>query len=121
MSRWMKLVAVALGAVVGLVPAFVQVSYAQAVPESVPVLPVGRELVDDELCDIVGAYPGFTRDLLVGAALGITTGFAASQSGASLEISVTIGALTFLGLLAGGWSRTPPRVSPASLWAWRGE
>jgi len=35
MSRWMQVVAVALAAVVGLVPAFAQLSYAQALPEPV--------------------------------------------------------------------------------------
>jgi len=106
------MVAVALVAVVGLVPVFAQVSYARAVPESVLVTPVGEDLVDDELSDIVGeAYPSFTRDLVVGGVLGIGAGFAASQSGASLEVSITVGTLTLLGYLAGVWPRPPTSPS----------
>ena len=64
MARWMKALAVALAAVVGLVPAFAQVSAAQSVPQSAPVLPVGDELVDDELNSIVGE--SFVADILWG-------------------------------------------------------
>jgi len=49
MARWMKVLAVALAAVVGLVPAFAQVSYAQAVP-----IPAGEELDDAELATVEG-------------------------------------------------------------------
>jgi hypothetical protein len=45
----MKALAVALAAVVGLVPVFAQLGYAQAVLESVPVLPVGEAVSDEEL------------------------------------------------------------------------
>ena len=49
MSRWMQVVAVALASVVGLVPAFAQVTYAQAVQ-----IPQGDELADDDLAAIEG-------------------------------------------------------------------
>jgi len=49
MPRWMKALAVAVAAVVGLVPAFAQVSYAQAVP-----IPAGEELDDAELATVEG-------------------------------------------------------------------
>ncbi|MEM4919227.1 MAG: hypothetical protein QW518_07815 [Thermofilaceae archaeon] len=54
MSRWMQLVAVALAAVVGLVPAFAQLSYAQALPEPISVLPDGDEIPDEELLKAEG-------------------------------------------------------------------
>ena len=113
MSRWMQMVAVALAAVVGLVPAFAQLGYAQAVPESGLVTPVGEELLDEELWIVGEAYPGFTKDLFIGATVGITTGFIASQSGASLKTSITAGILTFFGYLAGVWPRPP--TSPSFL------
>jgi len=47
MARWMQ--AVALAAVVGVVSAFGQLSYAQAPSEPVPVLPLGEELPDSDL------------------------------------------------------------------------
>ena len=47
MARWMQ--AVALAAVVGLVPAFAQVSCVQALSEPVPVLRLGEELPDSDL------------------------------------------------------------------------
>jgi hypothetical protein len=56
MSRWMKVAAVALAAVGGLIPAFAQLSYAQAVPvqEVGVVLPQGDELSEAELHDVYG-------------------------------------------------------------------
>lgn len=59
MSRWIKVVAVALAAVVGLVPAFAQLSYAQAVPQAAPVLPVGEVLPDGELLAVDGEVAGW--------------------------------------------------------------
>jgi len=64
MARWMKALAVALAAVVAVPPAFAQVSVTQSVPQSAPVLPVGDELVDDELNSIVGE--SFVADILGG-------------------------------------------------------
>ncbi len=56
MSKWMQVVVVALAAVVGLVPAFAQLSYAQAVPvsQTAPVLPSGEEMDDAELAEVDG-------------------------------------------------------------------
>ncbi len=56
MSRWIKVVAVALAAVVGLVPSFAQLGYAQAVPvaQTAPVLPIGEEMDDAELAEVDG-------------------------------------------------------------------
>ena len=105
MSKWMQVAAVALAAVVGLVPVFGQIA-PQAASETVPVVPMGKELVDEELVDIEGAFVS-VREFAIGAVLGIETGFTASQSGASLELSITIGFLTFGGYLAGIWPRSP--------------
>jgi len=52
----MQVVAVALAAVVGLVPAFAQLSYAQALPSSSVVLPVGDELEEEDLLDAEGEF-----------------------------------------------------------------
>jgi len=54
MAKWMTALAVAVAAVVGVVPAFAQVSVAQAIPEPVPVLPLGEELPDEELLEVEG-------------------------------------------------------------------
>jgi len=56
MAVWKKVVLVALVAVVGLVPAFAQLSYAQAAPvqQASVTLPQGRELGDEELLDTEG-------------------------------------------------------------------
>lgn len=56
MSKWMQVAAVALAAVVGLVSAFAQLSYAQAVPvlQTAPVLPSGEEMDDAELAEVDG-------------------------------------------------------------------
>ncbi|MBC7220015.1 hypothetical protein H5T55_00775 [Candidatus Bipolaricaulota bacterium] len=56
MSKWMQMVAVALAAVVSLVPTFAQLSYAQAVPGAwtAPVLPIGEEMDDAELAEADG-------------------------------------------------------------------
>ncbi len=110
MSRWMQVVAVALAAVVGLVPAFAQLGYAQAVAEAVPVIPAGEELTDEELLE-VGGEQWVLRECAIGATLGIASGFTASKSGASLELSVGIGMLTFMGYLAGVWPRPPTSPS----------
>ena len=72
MSRWMQVVAVALAAVVGLVPAFAQLGYAQALSEPVVVLPFGEELPDSELALVEGELDPLTiaAAMVVGAALG---------------------------------------------------
>ena len=67
MSRWMQMVAVALVAVVGLVPAFAQVGYAQVLPSSSVVLPVGDELGEEDLLDAEGEFWHW----IVAAALGL--------------------------------------------------
>ena len=54
MSGWMQVVA--LAAVVGLVPAFAQLSYAQALSEPVVVLPFGEELPDEGLLEVEGEF-----------------------------------------------------------------
>ncbi|HNR24247.1 MAG TPA: hypothetical protein PKG50_02290 [Candidatus Bipolaricaulis anaerobius] len=56
MMTWMKVVAVALVAVVGLLPTFAQLSYAQAAPvqEASVTLPYGEELPDAELLQVDG-------------------------------------------------------------------
>ncbi len=67
MSRRIKVVAVALAAVVGWVPVFAQVSYAQVVPSSSVVLPVGDELGEEDLLDAEGEFWHW----IVAAALGL--------------------------------------------------
>ena len=64
MSRWMQVLAVALAAVVGLVPAFAQLAYAQAVPAEQPlvVFPRGEELSDAELLDVDGDVGPFAKE-----------------------------------------------------------
>lgn len=59
MSRWMKVAAVTLAAVVGLVPSFAQLSYAQALPEPVAVLPLGEDVPDEELLEVEGQLVEF--------------------------------------------------------------
>lgn len=56
MARWMKALAVALAAVVGLVPAFAQVGYAQALLSPSVVLPVGDELEEEDLLEAEGEF-----------------------------------------------------------------
>lgn len=67
MFRWMKVAAVALAAVVGLVPAFAQLSYAQTVSSSLVVLPVGDELEEEDLLNAEGEFWHW----IVAAALGV--------------------------------------------------
>ena len=59
MARWMQSLAVALAAVVGLVPAFAQLSYAQTTPapQAVVTLPRGDELSDEDLLGVEGGEP----------------------------------------------------------------
>ncbi len=52
MARWMKVLAVVLAAVVGLVPVINQIGYASYLES--PVLPTGREATDEDLEDIIG-------------------------------------------------------------------
>ena len=65
-ARWMKALAVALAAVVGLVPAFAQVGYAQASHASA-VLPVGDELEEEDPLEVEGKFWHW----IVAAALGV--------------------------------------------------
>jgi len=57
MTTWKQTVLVILGALVGPVPAFIQLSYAQTFPEAVPVLPSGEELPNEELLEVKGESP----------------------------------------------------------------
>jgi len=102
MSRWTMVVAVALAAVVGLVPAFAQVSYAQSLPEPVSVLPFGEELPDEELLEVEGALFGvlifLVGCLLAGAVAGFMAYFFGGASpweaaawGASAMLILVIG------------------------------
>lgn len=73
MAAWKKVALVALGGLVGLVPAFTQLSYAQALSESVSVLPLGEELPDEELLEVKGEWFWFwviLWELVVGALTG---------------------------------------------------
>ncbi len=76
MSRWMQVVAVALAAVVGLVPAFAQPGYGYAVPAEQPlvILPHGGELSNTELLDVDGEAGG--ANIVTGGILGAVSGFA---------------------------------------------
>ena len=62
MATLKKAVLVALAAVVGLMPVFVQVSYAQElqVQETLATLPDGAELSDEELIDVEGELDPLT-------------------------------------------------------------
>lgn len=71
MARWIQVLAVALAAVVAVVPAFTQVTTAAAVRESAQVLPVGTELPDEELLEVEGEWFWFlVATLFVGALTG---------------------------------------------------
>lgn len=75
MARWMKILAVALATVVGVVPAFAQLSYAQASSKPISALPLGEELSDSELALAEGGQPSpdpFTilARMAVGAGVG---------------------------------------------------
>jgi len=63
----MKVVAVALAAVVGLVPVFAQLGYAQVLSSPSVVLPVGDELEEEDLLDVEGEFWHW----IVAAALGL--------------------------------------------------
>jgi len=67
MAAWKKAVVVALVALVGFVPAFTQLGYAQTLPEAVPVLPSGEELPNEELLEVKGESPVLVV-LAIGAA-----------------------------------------------------
>lgn len=56
MARLMQVMAVALAVVVAVVPAFAQVTNAQAVSGSAAILPVGEELPDEELLEVDGEF-----------------------------------------------------------------
>ena len=121
MSKWMQVVAMALAAVVGLVPAFAQLSYAQAVPSSPVVLPVGDELEDTTLAGVDGeAWPAVVP-LLVKAAKWLGTALIAAErvasSGCQKAVQVAgqaaakMGELTMRGVtLAGAQATQHPVV-----------
>ncbi|MBC7220012.1 hypothetical protein H5T55_00760 [Candidatus Bipolaricaulota bacterium] len=52
----MQVLAVALAAVVGLVPVFAPLGYAQVLPSPSVVLPVGDELEEEDLLDAEGEF-----------------------------------------------------------------
>ena len=73
MATLKKTLVVALAAVVALVSSFAQVSYAQAVPQPVSVLPGGEELPDEKLLEVQGEvwWLGVLFwDLVIGALTG---------------------------------------------------
>ena len=61
MARWMKAFAMALAAVVGLVPAFAQVPADRAASRPRQVLPAGEELLDTQLT-VLGMTMGVTGE-----------------------------------------------------------
>jgi len=107
MAAWKKVALVALGALVGLVPAFTQLSYAQALPEPVSMLPPGEELPDSELAlvegevdpltivaaRVVGAASGAATDLL-GQGVMIALGWKTEVDLRETAVAAAIGAIT---------------------------
>ncbi|MGD9840234.1 MAG: hypothetical protein AB7U87_00770 [Candidatus Bipolaricaulis sp.] len=104
----MKAFAMALAAVVGLVPAFAQLSYAQALPSSPVVLPVGDELEDTTLAGVDGeAWPAVVPFLVkaarwLGTALIVAERVASSGCQKAVHLAgqaaAKIGELTMRGL-----------------------
>ncbi len=56
MARWMKILAVALAAVVGLGSTVTQLGRAQTCSSSAVILPIGDELEEEELLDAEGEF-----------------------------------------------------------------
>ncbi len=110
MSRWTQVVAVALAAVVGVVPVFAQLSYAQALPEPISVLPLGEELADERLSEAEGAVapliPYFVAAGLIGVLAGVRscTREKFSDTGNAILDGITAAVSFTVGALAGQWS-----------------
>lgn len=113
MARWMKAFAMALAAVVGLVPVFAQAIYAQALPEPVSVLPLGEELPDSDLALVEGELDPLTvaAAMAVGAAFGAGTELfvqgVAIAAGWKTEVD-----LRSTGIAAGVGAITGPVLAP---------
>ena len=108
MAAWKKvtLVVLVLAAVTGPVPAFGQLSNAQALPEHVSVLPFGEELPDSDLAlveeeldpltiiaAVVGAALGAGTDLFVQGVM-IACGWKTELDLRSTAIAAGIGAIS---------------------------
>lgn len=74
MARWMKVLAVALAAVVSVAPAFAQLSHAQAFHEPVLVVPAGDEVLDEELLEVQGELVWWVKLLLAELFIGLVAG-----------------------------------------------
>jgi hypothetical protein len=100
----MKVVAVALAAVVGLVPVFTQVSYAQALPEPVSVLPLGEELPDSGLLDAEGEAV-WLGCLIIGLITGATSTaiYAVTATTISVKVAAYVFGIGFGGGTLGAW------------------
>jgi len=98
MTRWMKVAAVAIAVVVGVLPAFSQVTYAQAIPQPVSVLPLGEVLPDEELLEVEGEAVGVAAiiaGIIAGAsAVGI---YAVSSDSFSWSTAAFVFAIGFAG------------------------
>ncbi len=109
MPRWMQVVAVALAAVVGLVPTFAQLSYAQALPEPVSVLPLGEQIPDEELLEVEGEFIDWL--IFLGACLfvGALTGYMAYFYGGASSLEAAIWGLSAMLMMVVGTVVPVPR------------
>lgn len=89
MARWMKILAVALAAVVGAVPAFPHLSQAPAPSEPILALPSGEELSDYELALAEGGQPD-PITLIARMAVGATIGAGIDLFRQGVEIALGV-------------------------------
>lgn len=114
MARWLKALAVALAAVVAVVPAFAQVGVAQAVQvPSSAILPQGAELSDAELLEVDGEADPLT--VIAAAVVGAGIGGATTLVGQGIQIA--LGQRSGIdwgevGLYAGIGAATGPFLAP---------
>ncbi len=103
----------ALAAVVGLVPVFAQLGHAQSLSESIPALPLGEELTDEELVLVDGELDPLT----IVAAMIVNAGISAALDLAGQGIMIALGRKTELdlkevGIIAGLGALTGPILAP---------
>lgn len=115
MAAWKKTLVVALAAVVGVLPAFAQVSVVQAVParEGPVTLPVGNELTNAELLEVQGEADPLT----VLAAAVVNAGLFAATDLVVQAIEIAFGRqseidLAPTGIAAGLGAITGPVLAP---------
>lgn len=107
MATWKKALVVALVAVVGLVPVFGRIGYAQALPEPLSVPLDGQELSDEELLKVESELVWWLRLLLLEMLAGALMGWLTYEQTGDPWLAAKVG-LAPMTVFTLGVAATPP-------------